>query len=313
MKILMVHNDYGKYSGEEAVVDRFIADGRRAGYEIETLRRTSKFARESFVGKIKGFFSGMYSFEGVRMMKEALRTFKPDIVHIHNLYPFISPAALFQCKKAGIPVVMTVHNYRLMCPTGLFLRNGRPCENCLISGNERDCIRYNCEGNKFRTWGYALRNMVARKTGAYKKCVDYFCCLTEFQKQKLIEAGFDSNKIFVFYNYIQTNKVENWSFPTQTHAPSSTLPFVGFVGRLSEEKGYDLLLEVAERHPEINFQFAGHIREDAQLKQLPTVIYRGLLNEEENYQHPALSCNVLFAAVAVCAGRGCTSAYRGML
>lgn len=281
MKILMVHNDYGKYSGEEAVVDRFIADGRRAGYEIETLRRTSKFARENIIGQIKGFFSGVYSFEGVRMMKEAIHSFKPDIVHIHNLYPFISPAALFACKKAGIPVVMTVHNYRLMCPTGLFLREGHPCENCLINGNEKDCIRFNCEGSRFRTLGYALRNYASRKSGAYKKCVDYFCCLTEFQKQKLVEAGFDKEKIFVFYNYIQ---IPIFDESEQSDRPEDSTSYVGFVGRLSEEKGYDLLLEVAERHPEINFQFAGHIREDAKLKELPNVLYRGLLNEQQLYR-----------------------------
>ena len=274
MKILMVHNDYGRYSGEEFVVDRFIADGRKSGITIETLRRTSKFSRDNLFGKVRGFFAGIYCVEGVSMMKEALRTFKPDIVHIHNLYPFISPAALFACKKARVPVIMTVHNYRLMCPTGLFLRNSCPCEECLIKGNEWGCVKHNCEGSMFRSVGYALRNFVARKTGAYKKCVTYFACLTEFQKQKLIDAGFDRDHIFVFYNYIEDH-------PEDLMLERREDDYVGFVGRMSEEKGYDLLLTVAKRHPEMRFKFAGYIREDAQLEELPNVEYCGQLNAEQ--------------------------------
>lgn len=253
----MVHNDYGKYSGEEAVVDRMIADGRRAGIEIETLRRTSKFSRENFWGRIKGFFAGIYSFSGRRMMREALKTFKPDIVHIHNLYPFISPAVLPLCHKAGVTIIMTVHNYRLMCPTGLFLRDGKPCENCLRNGNERDCIRFNCEHDRFRSLGYALRNMVARRTRAYLDNVDYFCCQTEFQCQKLIEAGFPSNKIKLMNSYVKYEEPEEPNAETESWGKG----FVGYVGRLSYEKGYDMLFEVARRHPEIDFCFAGTIRE----------------------------------------------------
>ena len=69
-------------------------------------------------------------------LREILEREKPDVVNVHNLYPFISPAALFECKKAKVPVVMTVHNFRLICPTGLFMRNGKPCEVCLQKRNE---------------------------------------------------------------------------------------------------------------------------------------------------------------------------------
>lgn len=275
MKILIVHNDYGKYSGEEAIVDRMIDDGRRFGYEIKTLRRTSKFSRDSWTGKIHGFFSGIFSISGRRMMRKALEEFRPDIVHIHNLYPFISPAVLFLCKRRGFPVVMTVHNYRLICPTGLFLRDGKACENCLHNGNERDCIKYNCENNRFRSLGYALRNMVARRTGAYMKCVDYFCCLTSFQKQKLIEAGFNSEKIWIFPNYVE------YIEPEKDTNGSQKCNYVGYVGRLSKEKGYDLLFEIAKRHPEIQFRFAGSMRDDIKENLPANVELCGLLNQQQ--------------------------------
>ena len=270
MKILIVHNDYGKYSGEEAVVDRMIADGRRSGYEIETLRRTSKFSRDNLIGQIRGFFSGIFSFSGRRMMREALRTFRPDIVHIHNLYPFISPAVLFLCKRQGFPVVMTVHNYRLLCPTGLFLRNGKPCEECLSQKKEWNCIRHNCENNRFRSLGYALRNMVARRTRAYLDCVDYFCCLTEFQRQKLIANGYNRDKIWVFPNYVE--KVN------PAPCDKSRGLFVGYVGRLSKEKGYDMLMGVAQRHPEIEFRMAGALRDERATTVPDNVILEGLLS-----------------------------------
>ena len=245
----MVHNDYGVYSGEEAVVDRMIADGRGMGHEIETLRLSSKDSRDRLSGKIRAFFAGMWSIRGRHLMRKALRTFQPDIVHIHNLYPFISPAVLPLCHRHGVPVVMTVHNYRLICPTGLFLRNGKPCENCLRNGNERDCIRYNCEESLFRSVAYALRNMVARRTRAYLDGVDYYCCLTDFQKEKLIAAGFDESKIKVFPNVVDAISGDE---PCQDEEP-----FVGYVGRHNYSKGDDLVAAIATRHPEIPFRFAG--------------------------------------------------------
>lgn len=136
MKVLLVHNDYGKYSGEEAVVDKMAVMLGELGYEVAQLRMTTAGARESLTGKIRGFVSGVYCPSGVKAMREAIECEKPDVVNVHNLFPFISPAALRECKKAGIPVIMTVHNFRLICPTGLFMRDNRPCELCLDKGNE---------------------------------------------------------------------------------------------------------------------------------------------------------------------------------
>lgn len=118
-------------------------------------------------------------------MREALRREKPDVVNVHNLYPFISPAALKECHKAGVPVVMTVHNFRLICPTGLFMRDGSPCELCLQRGNEWGCVRYNCEHSMMKSVGYAARNAVARLTGAYRRNVTRFACITDFQRRQI--------------------------------------------------------------------------------------------------------------------------------
>lgn len=256
MKILLVHNNYGKYSGEEAVVDKMTTMLQNHGHEICSYRKTTENIRESLLGKIKGFLSGIYSPTGVKKMSEILKKEKPDVINIHNLYPFISPAALFECKKAGVPVIMTIHNFRLICPTGLFMRDGRPCETCLEKGHEWSCIKYNCEHSVPKSFGYTLRNVYARWTKAYKENIDTFACITEFQKKKLIEAGYEANRIRVI--------------PNSVDAPNECLyhkgEYVAFCGRLSKEKGVDFILDIAKRHPEIPFKLAGELRDEELIK-----------------------------------------------
>ena len=271
MKILIVHNNYGKYSGEEAVVDKMATMLQSHKHTVCFYRLTTEGARDKISDKIKGFTAGIYSHTGVKGIKKILRKEKPDIINVHNLYPFISPAALFECKKAGIPVVMTVHNFRLICPTGLFMRNGKPCEQCLDRKNEWSCIKYNCEHSIFKSIGYTLRNVYARWTKAYLKNVDMFACITEFQKKKLIEAGYDKNKITVIPNSID--------------APCSYTPtsgeYIAYIGRLSYEKGYDLLVEVARKHPEIKFCFAGAQREQKNTDIPSNVEFAGYLQKDK--------------------------------
>ena len=271
MKVLIVHNDYGKYSGEEAVVDKMAAMLRSHRHEVAFYRLSSAECRESAIGKIRGFVDGVYSRHGVRGMREALRREQPDVVNVHNLYPFISPAALWECRKTGVPVVMTVHNFRLICPTGLFMRDGRPCEWCLQRGNEWGCIRYNCEHSWPKSAGYALRNAVARITGAYRKNVTAFACITAFQREKLIAAGYDARCIVVVPN----------SIDAQASYDSSIGKYVAYIGRLSYEKGYDLLLQVAKRNPNIEFRFAGAKREHDVADIPANVIFEGYLQKEQ--------------------------------
>ena len=259
MKILLVHNDYGKYSGEEAVVDKMAAMMTAAGWEVAQLRMTTAGVRESLSGKVRGFAAGIWCPSGVRAMREALEKEKPDVVNVHNLFPFISPAALRECKKAGVPVVMTVHNFRLICPTGLFMRDGGPCEDCLVRGNEWGCVKHNCEQSLLKSVGYAARNAVARLRRHYLECVDRFACITDFQRRKLIEAGFPADKIVVIPN----------SMDLEAACEAEQGDYVAFCGRLSREKGVDLIIEAARRNPQIPFKLAGAIRDGFKIDGLP--------------------------------------------
>lgn len=272
MKVLIVHNDYGKYSGEEAVVDKMAAMLPTIGYEVAQLRMTTADARESLMGKIRGFVSGIYCPGGVKAMREAIRRESPDVVNVHNLYPFISPAALRECRKAGIPVVMTVHNFRIMCPTGLFMRDNSPCEVCLERGDEWACVKYNCEHSRLKSIGYAVRNAVARTGRYYMDCVDMFACITDFQRRKLIQAGFPPEKITVIPNSMDV--------PPLTDCEAGN--YVAYSGRISREKGVDMIIEAARRHPDIPFKLAGAVRDTDLVADLPSnVELTGYLSGEK--------------------------------
>jgi len=251
MKLLLIHNDYGKYSGEEAVVDRQIVLFKRMGHEVGVYRKTTEGRRGTFWGNIKGLLWGFYAYNAVRDIKQIMKDDRPDIVVVHHLYPFISPAILKHIKKAGVPVIMTVHNFRLMCPTGLFMRNSEPCELCL-GGHEWNCIRHNCESSHLKSLGYAGRNWYARATKAYINNVDIYACITRFQIQKLIQAGFDKNKMRHIPNFL--DRVEDPAY--------SLGDYVAISGRLSKEKGIDLALEVATMTPDIKYVFAGSPRKE---------------------------------------------------
>lgn len=275
MKVLLVHNDYGRYSGEEAVVDGMVDIFTTGGHEVAQLRTTTAGLRDTMAGKVRAFVAGIHCPSGVRAMREALLREKPDVVNVHNLYPFISPAALRECRRAGVPVIMTVHNYRLICPTGLFMREGAACEECLRRGDEWKCVRYNCERSWLKSVAYAARNFLARRKRHYLDCVDRYVCLTHFHRNKLIEAGFPAERIVVIPN----------SFDPDAPAASSDSPqgeYVGFCGRISREKGVDLILEVARRNPDIPFRLAGSVREPELVGPVPeNVVLTGHLEGDE--------------------------------
>ena len=272
MKILLVHNDYGKYSGEEAVVDKMAAMFDALGHDVVQLRKTTSQARDTISGKIRGFFSGIYCREGIKSMRDIISKEKPDLVNVHNLYPFIGPASLIECKKAKIPVVMTIHNYRLICPTGLFMRDNQSCELCLEKGNEWSCVKYNCEETLFKSIGYATRNAVARIMRYYIDCVDKFACITDFQRHKLIDAGYEPSKLTVIPNSV--------NLPNQNINIQGS--YVAYSGRLSLEKGIDLIIEAARRNPDIPFKLAGAVRDERLLERLPkNVILTGYLSGKD--------------------------------
>jgi len=273
MKICLVHNHYGKYSGEEAVFDQIHKLLTFYGHEVVVFERSSVDIQNMYFGKSRSFFSGIYNPASRYRFREFLRNKKPELIHIHNLFPLISPSVLPEARSTGIPVVMTVHNYRLVCPNGLHYVNGEVCERC-IGGHEYWCILKNCERKIIKSLGYAIRNWWARKQRYYIDNIDVYACLTEFQRNKLIQAGFSEYKIIVVPNMAKIEFNEK---------KSMTGEYVGFSGRLSQEKGVAALVATANNNRDIPFYVAGNYNEASEfINDLPENLkLLGFLNKEK--------------------------------
>jgi glycosyltransferase involved in cell wall biosynthesis len=160
----------------------------------------------------------------------------------------ISPSILPECTAQGIPVVMTVHNFRLACPNGLLLSHGEVCHRCL-GGGEYWCVLRNCENDIFKSTGYALRTAVARILRRYCDHVNHFLCLSTFQKDLLIEEGLPADRVTVLANPM--------SFASETISSKEKNGYVAYVGRISLEKDVPTLIEAARRLGDLQFKFAG--------------------------------------------------------
>jgi glycosyltransferase involved in cell wall biosynthesis len=172
---------------------------------------------------------------------------------------------------------MTVHNYRLICPNGLFYNKTGICERC-TGGKEWNCVRLNCEESLPKSCGYALRNACARVFGFYINNVNSFLCLTDFQKRKLIENGFSQDKCKILPNFPENetnNHKSDISFPDK----KSFL----FIGRLNRQKGIDIIIKAAKQSPEVTFILAGSVDPlFIDITKLPSnVRWHGVIGEEE--------------------------------
>jgi glycosyltransferase involved in cell wall biosynthesis len=263
MRILLVHNHYGKPSGEEAVVRGLHELLVQHGHAVIPFFRSSAEILNSRLGAAKAFVTGVYSFASKARMRTLLAEHRADVVHIHNLFPLISPSILGECRRAGVPVVMTVHNYRLVCPSGLHMSRGRVCERC-AGGREFHCVINRCEGGLLKSAGYALRNAVARKLRLFHRNVTMYVALTDFQRRRMIDAGFSAERIAVIPNMTSSGGPattdEACTAAAAAPAPSPEPPtgdHVGYVGRISPEKGLTTLLKAAAMLPHVRFRIAG--------------------------------------------------------
>lgn len=253
MRILQLHNHYGSHSGESTVLDVHAELLRTFGHEVSAHTRSSTELESIRFGKVLAFFAALWNPASVRRIEGILHEFRPDVVHIHNLYPLLSPSVLPVICKNGVPIVMTVHNYRLVCPNGLFYNKRGICERC-SGGREWHCIGSNCEESVFKSLGYAVRNAWARIAGYYSKHVDAFLCLTEFQKDKLVENGFPAERCYVLPNF--TEPGSGREADDEKHNAGDGF---FFIGRLNRQKGVDILVEAAAKCSEIPFTLAGSV------------------------------------------------------
>lgn len=251
MKVLYIHNEYAKPSGEEHAAGEIVSLLQEHGHEVQWFKRSSAEIAGTVTGQIKSFFTGIYNPSSSRELAKVLDEYRPDIVQVQNLYPLLSVSIFSPLRKRNIPVVMRCPNYRLFCPTGLCLDNaGQVCEKCWGNRKEWWCIKKNCEKSFFKSTGYALRNCFARISGRIRKGVNVFIVQSEFQKQKFMKQGIPAKQIGIVPGISpKVNKPTN-----------DTLgEWVSFVGRVSTEKGIYEFIEAARSLPRIPFKVAGNI------------------------------------------------------
>ncbi len=242
MRVLMVHNRYQQRGGEDVVVDAEIDLLAANGIEVQRFDADNDFIQD-FSAKLRVSASqfGFPSAVSAQFFK-ALGEFRPDVVHVHNWFPTVSPSIFSICHRAHIPVVHTLHNYRLLCINATLFRDGRACEDCIgttfrSSGVTHKCYRESRVGSAVATAGM-LAHWAA---GTWQSSVDRFVALTEFARAKLIEGGLPAGKMTVKPNFVAPDPGPG----------SGDGGYLLYVGRLTEEKGLRTLLACWRSSPEL--------------------------------------------------------------
>ncbi len=236
MRVLILHNRYRIAGGEEAALERESALLRAApGVAVDVLE-VSNEEISSTVQTIKTAVLTPYSPAGRRLAAERIRAFRPDVVHVHNFFPTLSPSVYDACRSAGVPVVQTLHNYRLVCANGLLFRAGHACTECLGRTWTWPAVRHGCyRGSRLGSAAVAAMIGVHRVRGTWNRRVDRFIALTEFARALFAErAGIPPEKIAVKPN----------AAPDAGEGDGAG-GFALYVGRLSPEKGVATLLKAA--------------------------------------------------------------------
>lgn len=232
MKIVVAHNSYQRPGGEDALCASEIRLLREAGHKVVEYRRhNAEIDKYSFFEKVSLGWRTSWSRRGNCELRELLSRESPDIAHFHNTFPLISPSAYHACRSAGVPVVQTLHNYRLLCPGGNLFRDGAICEECVSHSLFRS-IAHGCyRGSRAATAAVAGMLTLHGLLRTWAEQVDLFLVCTEFARKKFVDAGFDEARIRVKPNFTAPD-------PGARFCEGKTALFLG---RLSEEKGPQLL------------------------------------------------------------------------
>lgn len=252
MNILIIHNIYSKIGGEEKVVEFQKQLLESKGHNVIVYYRNYNEMNSWFFGKIGGLFTSIFNSRSIKDVKKIIKDFNPHISILHNLFPIISPAIINLLKSKRVIIYQIVHNYRLLCPTGIFFSKGNICEKCTKGLREWNCLINNCTQNYFASFSFSLRGFLVRKLKYYNS-VDLFLTISDFLRNILINNGFSEEKVITLSNaYIDSKGKDN-------EIEIKNKKFIGFVGRLTIEKGILDFIQIARNMPEFEFRVAGQV------------------------------------------------------
>ncbi|RTH03133.1 glycosyl transferase family 1 [Thermus scotoductus] len=234
MRVLMIHTYYYQLGGEDDVFAAEAALLRERGHGVAGLTFHNRDLEA--LPPWRQAEVALWNREAYRRVREAIQTRRPQLVHIHNTFPLASPAVVHAAKAEGVPVVMTLHNYRLLCVNALLFREGRVCEACLGRLPWRGAI-YGCYRQSRAASAVVAGMLTLHRVLGTWSLVDRFIALTDFARRKFIQAGFPPEKLAVKPNFVHPDPGPG----------EGRRGYALYVGRLSPEKGVRTLLRAWER------------------------------------------------------------------
>ncbi len=233
--ILLVHNYYQLRGGEDGVFENEARLLESKGHRV--IRYVAHNKEIPGMSRTKLALGTIWNREGARQIRTLLKWSGADVIHFHNTFPLISPAAYYAASAAGVPVIQTLHNYRLICAGATLLRNGTPCQDCVGKRLPWPAIRHACyQGSRTRTAAVALMQGTHGMLGTWTKKVSRFIALSHSSKSLFVNAGLPQNRIVVKPNFIRVVGEDG-------RGGSANGVGAVFVGRLSPEKGVGTLVE----------------------------------------------------------------------
>lgn len=289
-RILQVHNFYQIPGGEDVVVRNEKRLLEEHGHKVYTYYRTNKeLSEKGLFGKLLLPFTSVYSFRTVREVKRLIKENQIDIVHVHNTLTMVSPSVFYAAFQCNVPVVQTLHNFRMLCPAGSFFRDNVICEEC-VSGGLKCAVKHKCYRNStLQTIVSAMILRIHRMLGTYRRV--NFICLTEFNKKKLLDS-LDSETAVKSKQAVDASRVyikPNFTFAEGITPSNSqdTEEYFLFAGRVEALKGIDVAIKAFERIPDKQLYIAGtgpmmeEMQAYVESHEIHNVKFLGYLQKEE--------------------------------
>jgi glycosyltransferase involved in cell wall biosynthesis len=266
-RVLVVHNAYRHAGGEDSVVADEIALLARKGHDVVQLRRDNRDV--DGLGRVELALQTLWSRRTHRDTLALLRRCRPAVVHVHNTLPLVSPSLYWACAEAGVPVVQTLHNFRLACPQAMLLRDGVVCERC-VGRAPLPALRHGCyRGSRAQTAVVVGMLTLHRGLGTWRDKVARYIALNEFCRAKFVQAGLPAQRIVVKPNFADI---------APEREPARREGFL-FAGRLAPEKGVSVLAQAWDGCPGLALRVAGTGDEGAALAARPGITLLGALSQ----------------------------------
>jgi glycosyltransferase involved in cell wall biosynthesis len=285
LRVLIAHNAYQQRGGEDTVVEAEAELLRQHGHRVQLyLRHNDEVATR---GAWRLARDTLWSASTSQDIASVAAAFQPDIIHVHNTLPLISPAIYWAAHAARIPVVQTLHNFRLMCPQALLLREGRVCEDCVGHVPWRAILHRCYRGSVSQSAAVATMLQTHRMLGTWRQKVTLYVALNAFCKDKFVQGGLPAHRIRIKPNFVDLQQ-----------SPSTSNARLGFLfaGRLSKEKGLAVLAQALQLSP-LDVRVAGSGPDESLLDGLAGVQKLGALKPNELYAEMASAQALLLPSI----------------